>query len=72
MSERSLKGTWKGRGGKVSKITSPMIGIVYSALFKGKEVLGVLERVGGIEAHIRTKENKLISVDKNSLKIVAT
>ena len=72
MAERSLKGTWKGKGGKVSKTSSPMIGIVYSALFKGKEVLGVLERIGGIEAHIRTKENKLLLVDKNSLRIVAT
>ena len=72
MSERSLKGTWKGRGKKVSTKNSLMIGIVYSALFKGKEVLGVLERVGGIEAYLRTKDNKLISVDKNSLKIVAT
>ena len=72
MSEMYIKGKWKVKGRKVSKISSPMIGIVYSALFKDKEVLGVLERVGGIEAYLRTKDNKLISVDKNSLKIVAT
>jgi hypothetical protein len=47
-----------------------MIGTVYSALFKGKEVLGVLERVGGIEAYIRTKDNKILSVDKRSLKVI--
>ena len=69
MSEQCIKGKWKVKEKKVSKINTPMIGIVYSALFKGTEVLGVLERVGGIEAYIRTKDNKLISVDKKSLKI---
>ena len=72
MSEMYIKGKWKVREKKVAKINTPMLGIVYSALFKGKEVQGVLERVGGIEAYLRTKDNKLISVDKNSLKIVAT
>jgi hypothetical protein len=71
MSEQCIKGKWKVKEKKVSKINTPMIGVVYSALFKGKEVFGVLERVGGIEAYIRTKDNKLISVDKRSLKIVA-
>jgi hypothetical protein len=70
MAEQCIKGKWKVKEKKVSKINAPMVGIVYSALFKGKEVLGVLERVGGIEAYIRTKDNKLISVDKRSLKII--
>jgi len=70
MSERNIKGTWKAKERKVSKTFFPMIGIVYKALYKDKEVIGVLEQVGGIEAFIRTKENKLLSVDKNSLKIV--
>ena len=75
MSERSLKGTWKGRGGKVSKPSSPMIGMVYEGTnkFFGKKVIGVLIEMfdQNDEAVLRTIENKLISVDKNSLKIVA-
>ena len=69
MSERNIKGTWKAKERKVPKPSSPMIGIVYKALYKDKEVIGVLEQVGGIEAYIRTKDNKLISVDIKSLKI---
>ena len=76
MAERSLKGTWKGRGGKVSKTSSLMIGMVYKgkSKFFGKEVIGVLLELypENDEAVLRTKENKFISVDKNSLKIVAT
>ena len=71
MSEMYIKGKWKVKEKKVSKINTPMIGIVYSALFKGKEVFGVLERVGGIEAYIRIKDNKLILVDIKSLKLIA-
>ena len=72
MSEMYIKGKWKVKERKVAKNFTPMVGMVYSALFKGKEVLGVLERVGGIEAYIKTKDNKLISVDKTSLKIVVS
>ncbi len=73
MAEQCIKGKWKLRAPqKIPKSSTPMIGTVYSALFKGKEVLGVLERVGGIEAYIKTKDNKLISVDKTSLKIVVS
>ena len=50
MAEQCIKGKWKVKEKKVSKINTPMIGIVYSTLFKGKEVLGVLERVGGSRA----------------------
>jgi len=41
--------------------------------FFGKRVIGVLVEMfdQNDEAILRTKENKLISVDKNSLKIVA-
>ena len=70
MSEMYIKGKWKVKEKKVAKNFTPMVGMVYSALFKGKEVLGVLERVGGIEAYIRTKDNKLISVDIKSLKVI--
>jgi hypothetical protein len=71
MSEMYIKGKWKVKAPKkIPKSSTPMVGIVYSALFKGKEVFGVLERVGGIEAYIRTKDNKLISVDIKSLKVI--
>jgi hypothetical protein len=71
MSEQCIKGKWKLRApSKLPKSSYPMVGMVYSALFKGKEVLGVLERVGGIEAYIRTKDNKILSVDIKSLKVI--
>jgi hypothetical protein len=74
MSERSLKGTWKAKERKVPKPSSPMIGMVYEGQdkFFGKTVLGVLVEMfdQNDEAILKTKENKLLSVDKNSLKIV--
>lgn len=70
-----LYNTWKGKGKRVSKNSSPMIGAVYKGRdkFFGGTVVGVLVEMfdQNDEAIIRTKENKLISVDKNSLKIVA-
>jgi hypothetical protein len=70
-----LYNKWKGKGRKVSKTSSPMIGIVYKGVdkFFGREVIGVLVEMfdQNDEAILKTKEDKLISVDKNSLKIVA-
>jgi hypothetical protein len=67
--------SWKVKGRKVSKASSPMIGMVYEGLdkFFGKQVVGVLVAVyeENDEAVLRTSEDKLTSVDKNSLKIVA-
>ena len=75
MAERDIKGTWKIKEQKVAKTFSPMIGAVYEGQdkFFGKTVVGVLVEMfdQNDEAILRTKENKLISVDKNSLKIVA-
>ena len=75
MSERNIKGTWKGRERKVSKPSSPMIGMVYEGQdkFFGKTVLGVLVEMfdQNDEAVLRARGGVLISVDKNSLKIVA-
>ena len=75
MSEMYIKGKWKVKGRKVSKTSSPMIGMVYEGTdkFFGKKVIGVLIEMfdQNDEAVLRTKENKFISVDKNSLKIVA-
>ena len=73
MAERNFKGTWKGKGRKVSKTSSPMIGMVYKGIdkFFGKEVIGVLLELypENDEAVLRTIGNKLISVDIKSLKI---
>jgi hypothetical protein len=70
-----LYNKWKGKGRKVSKTSSPMIGMVYKGVdkFFGREVIGVLEEMfdQNDEAILKTKEGKLISVDLNSLKIVA-
>ena len=72
--ERNIKGTWKGKGRKVSKPFSPMIGVVYKGVGKscGREEIGVLIEMfdQNNEAILRTKENKLISVDKRSLKAI--
>lgn len=73
MAERNIKGTWKGQRRRVSKKSSPIIGIVYEGVgkFFGETVVGVLIEMfdQNDEAVLKTKENKLISVDKNSLKI---
>jgi hypothetical protein len=70
-----LYNSWKGKGKKVAKTSSPMIGMVYQGQdkFFGKIVIGILvERFDqNDEAVLKTKDNKLISVDKNSLKVVA-
>ena len=75
MAERDIKGTWKGKARGASKSSSPMIGAVYEGQdkFFGKTVVGILVEMfdQNDEAVLQTKENKLISVDKNSLKIVA-
>jgi len=69
-----LYNTWKGRGSKIEGLSSPMLGMVYKGIdkFFGKEIIGVL-----VETHsqndegvLRTKDNKLVSVDLLSLSIV--
>ena len=73
MAERDIKGTWKIKEQKVAKTFSPMIGAVYEGQdkFFGKTVIGVLIEMfdQNDEAVLRTKDNKLISVDIKSLKI---
>jgi hypothetical protein len=76
MSEQNIKGKWKVLiNKKDTKTTSPMVGMVYRGVSKffGKEVTGILLEVynENDEAIIRTREGVLISVDKNSLKLVA-
>ena len=76
MAERNIKGTWKGKERKVSKPSSPMIGMVYEGVdkFFGKTVVGILLELypENGEAVLKTKENKFVSVEKKSLKIVAS
>jgi hypothetical protein len=76
MADQYVKGVWKLRAPtKLPKSTYPMLGMVYEGVdkFFGKKVIGVLIEMfdQNDEAILRTKENKLTSVDKNSLKIVA-
>ena len=67
MAERSLKGTWKGRGKKVSTKNSLMIGWIYT----GDNITGILIEDLGEVVILRTKEKEDIKVLKKSLKIVA-
>ena len=75
MSERDIKGTWKIKERKVAKTFSPTIGMIYEGQdkFFGKTVIGVLTEIfdQNDEAVLRARGGVLISVDKNSLKIVA-
>jgi len=74
MSERDIKGTWKIKERKVAKTFSPTIGMIYEGTdkFFGKTVIGVLVEMfdQNDEAILRTKENKLTSVDIKSLKVI--
>jgi hypothetical protein len=71
-----LYNTWKGKERKVAKTFSPMIGAVYEGQdkFFGGTVIGILVEMfdQNDEAILKTIEDKLISVDKNSLKIVVS
>ena len=66
--------SWKGKGKKVAKAFSPMVGMVYEGQdkFFGKIVIGMLVEMfdQNDEAVLRTKDNKLISVDIKSLKAI--
>ena len=77
MSEMYIKGKWKLRAPKkIPKSTYPMVGMVYEGVdkFFGKRAIGVLVEMfdQNDEAVLRTREGKLISVDKNSLEIVVS
>jgi len=75
MAERDLRGTWTP-GKKVNKTFSPILGVVYEGddKFFGKSVVGVLVELhdDNDEAVLRTKDLKLVSVDKKSLKFVVS
>lgn len=75
MAERDLRGTWTP-GKKVKQTFSPILGVVYEGddKFFGKSVVGVLVELheDNDEAVLRTKDLKLVSVDKKSLKFVVS
>ena len=70
-----LYNTWKGKGKKVAKAFSPMVGMVYEGVdkFFGKRTIGVLIEMfdQNDEAVLKIANGKLVSVDKTSLKLVA-
>ena len=74
MAERDIKGTWKGKARGVTKSSSPMIGCIYEGQdkFFGKRTIGMLVEMfdQNDEAVLRTIENKLVSVVKQSLKVL--
>jgi len=77
MSEQKIKGMWKLKAPKqIPKSTAPMLGMVYEGVdkFFGKRTIGVLVEMfdQNDEAILKTIENKLVSVDKTSLKIVVS
>ena len=76
MAERDLRGTWKAKPKKVTKSPPIIIGMVYEGVdkFFGTKVVGMLVEMfdQNDEAVLKTKQNKYISVDKKSLKIVAS
>ncbi|CAB4125287.1 hypothetical protein UFOVP54_101 [uncultured Caudovirales phage] len=65
MSERSIHSTWKGRGKKVSKTFSPMIGMIYQS----NNYLGVLVAIEDDVATLQLKNKSLIKVQVQTLKI---
>ena len=75
MSEQCIKGKWKLRApSKLPKFTAPMVGMVYEGVdkFFGRRTVGVLVEMfdQNDEAVLRTVENKLVSVDIKSLKVI--
>ena len=76
MSEQCIKGKWKLRAPKrIPKSSTPMVGMVYEGQdkFFGRRTIGVLIEMfdQNDEAVLRTKDNKLTSVDIKSLKLIA-
>jgi hypothetical protein len=76
VAERDLRGTWKAKPKRVAKSPPIIIGMIYEGVdkFFGNKVVGMLVEMfdQNDEAVLKTKQNKLTSVDKKSLKIVAS
>jgi len=67
-----LYNTWKVKDRGVAKSATPLLGMVYEAPHNGVQVVGVLVELNEESAVLQTKENKLVCVDKKSLKIVVS
>ena len=65
MSERDLRGTWKGRGRDVPTSSSPIIGMVY----RGKSIDGVSNVIGMLQ--IFDKEQAQL-VDRDGVMHIVT
>lgn len=76
MAERDLRGTWKAKPKRVAKSPPIIIGMIYEGVdkFFGNKVVGMLVETfyHNDEAVLRTRQNKLVSADKKSLKIVVS
>lgn len=76
MSESDLRGTWKVKAKKDKIKKDPILGMVYIGInkFNGDKEVGILVELHNEndEAVLQTKQKKLVSVDKNSLKIVVS
>ena len=75
MAERDLRGTWKAKPKRVAKSPPIIIGMIYEGVdkFFGNKVVGMLVEMFDQNdvAVLRTRENKLVSVDCKTLKVVA-
>ena len=74
MAEQDIKGKWKLRAPKnIPKRSTPMIGMVYEGTdkFFGRRIVGVLVQMfdQNDEVVLKTRDNKLVSVDSKSLKV---
>ena len=65
MSDIYIKGKWKGGGKKVSKTSSPMIGMIYQS----NNYIGVLVAIEDDVATLQLKNKSLIKVQVQTLKI---
>ena len=73
MAEQDIRGKWTLRAPKnIPKSSLPMLGMVYEGVnkFFGNKVVGVLVEMfnENDEVVLRTRDNKLVSVDRKSLK----
>ena len=76
MADQYVKGMWKLRAPtKLPKSTTPMVGMVYEGVdkFFGRRTIGVLIEMfdQNDEAVLKIANGKLVSVVKQSLKLVA-
>ena len=64
-----LYNKWKVKKVKKTKKPGPMIGIIYKGIENDEEVIGILIEMD-TKAELRTQDNRLVSVDLSTLKII--